>query len=294
MGAFDKGSVTWQAAYIEVRGCQADRSKVGAKATRRYNGTSSKEFEVVEKAGHHSTYKRKEERNRLLGTLKKSVHLKAPDVELLVCGVTSGIHLAKKHNDSIDHTESLISDVLNSITSDDRKRIQSHWLEHPVAPLVLFEEPWMADGEVFGRTESLGHRINFEWLTFRLLPDAVAKSLLAHELAHVFQHAIGKTRDKLKEEDFEGEILPKDFIRNLGPVGRVELHADETMTRWGFDRLATQEWEHRLIQMDIDGNWKKDIDGKPIMRKKPLSDRTARSRAKDGRNDVYQHDIRVG
>ena len=53
------------------------------------------------------------------------------------------------------------------------------------------------------------------------MPEEVAKAWIAHELAHVYQHATG-TKSKTYDE--------------------LETGAEDLVASWGFDWVAKNEW----------------------------------------------------
>jgi hypothetical protein len=130
-----------------------------------------------------------------------------------------------------------------AIDSIDRKAIATYWKNRQgeFTPKIFFDDPrhgehaWAA-GYHHGETT-----IKCNLPLFRLFPNEVIECLLAHEMAHVRQSAIGKNRDDLTPKDLLG-LTPLGIPIGLSPAGIVELHADETMIRWGFDRLTGLAW----------------------------------------------------
>ena len=84
---------------------------------------------------------------------------------------------------------------------------------------------------------SRGHKLQFWSKIVAAYPDNLVQDLIAHELTHVDQWASGWDED---DDNFW-----------------VEYDADETMTEWGFDAYAMDEWdqEHGVTKvLDIDLN----------------------------------------
>ena len=73
----------------------------------------------------------------------------------------------------------------------------------------------------------VGHIMRFWHVRFDVMPDDAAQSVIAHELAHVLQHANG---------------FDNHFGCDDPPQGLVEEDADEIMDAWGFDPFAADEW----------------------------------------------------
>ena len=70
-------------------------------------------------------------------------------------------------------------------------------------------------------------------------PDNLVRDLVAHELAHVYQWALGG-----ESEDYDNPLCVKE-------------DADWLMQLWGFDPDAIDEWdlEHGLVKIgDLDPN----------------------------------------
>ena len=149
----------------------------------------------------------------------------------------------------------------------------------------------MSHGSAFARAENLGAVVKVEWNSIRRSTDHASISLLAHEFAHVYQFAVRKTRDQLTTDDFQGAIIDPGLVGRMGPEGKVELHADETMDRWGFDYLGWLQWLHQNVEIDRDHGWKEDQDRNLVLRRKPLLERTARRRAFLGKQAVYFSDM---
>lgn len=104
------------------------------------------------------------------------------------------------------------------------------------------------------------------------------RTLLAHEMAHVFQFAVGKHRYALTDDDVEGRAFDVINKRYLGEEGRVELHADETILRWGYDPLAGLTW----IVQNTD-----EKEGVLKIRKRPLNYQRSLQKAKARQRFAY-------
>ena len=176
-----------------------------------------------------------------------------------------------------------------AIEDSDRLVITAYWKTKPgrSIPKILFADSWRGPKNSLACCEDQGTVIqgNLPW--FRLLPLEVMEAVFAHEIAHVFQFAIGKNRFNLSTDDFRGkqdaDSGSQIFIEMLGPVGRVELHADEIMQRWGYDHLLPHTWmlqhtEHKANER--------------VLRKVPLPFNNARKKASQARPLFYCCDTR--
>ena len=105
------------------------------------------------------------------------------------------------------------------------------------------------------------------------IPREIRAIILAHEMAHVFQWAIDKSRYSLSSEDLSGSIDGV-MIPVLNEVGRVEVHADETIMRWGFDPFEPFAWIKQHVE------FREDV---PSMRQKPLTRAYSRRKARNER-----------
>ncbi len=84
------------------------------------------------------------------------------------------------------------------------------------SPLIELSNMW-ADCETnFGQVRDAGLEIRFHAASFEVLPDEIGGSIIAHELAHVFQKALGMRPGGDNESDNETD-------------------ADRITGEWGFD-----------------------------------------------------------
>lgn len=171
--------------------------------------------------------------------------------------------------------------VWSRIPESDRLVISTYWKKGHSGPnFPCFGVIDYFSEEASASTLSNGFTIRFCWQEVSLSPDNALIALIAHEMAHVHQWASGK-RLSLTNEDVKGMfgIEKGDYLPLLNREGRVELHADELMTKWGFDRLAYPCW---LMQ------WNPTITDHGIaLRKKPWTEKYARKKANDKRLRQY-------
>jgi hypothetical protein len=131
------------------------------------------------------------------------------------------------------------------LPSKDRRLIMGWWgrqtLGHhldgrqvtigPGATVLLGDELRNQDRGRLADTVGSGHTLRFDSNAVAQMPDNVVQDLVAHELAHVVQLALGFK----KVVDQDGiESWRKDG-RYWGTVDDLEREADEMIDRWGFD-----------------------------------------------------------
>jgi hypothetical protein len=105
-----------------------------------------------------------------------------------------------------------------------RRRIMAHWRlgNRPVCPIVEFSNMWIDSWTVFGQVTGNGREIRFSAADFVHFPPSIAQWIIAHELAHVYQKAVGK--------------LPGGTPG--GPtIDENEREADDLAEGWGFDKV---------------------------------------------------------
>jgi hypothetical protein len=177
--------------------------------------------------------------------------------------------------------ESLLA-VWSKIPRKDKKSIENHWQIEAIAnqPAFILDNPWFGESSVWATTESKGLVLKFNCELLGQVADHMAEVLdvlMAHEMAHVFQWATGKNRFNLTTNDLSGTIcvLPPPLKEEV----LVELHADETMMRWGFDPYKIDAWSIKYMIEDK-------RQGSLVPRKKPLI-RGAYTRGRQQRNDKY-------
>jgi len=177
--------------------------------------------------------------------------------------------------------ESLLKSVWSHIHPNDQIAIARHWNNSQTSmPKVAAADPWWDDFWTDGMCEDEGRLIWLNWTTNRLMPDDVVEATLAHEMAHTWQWAIGKDRFALTNDDLAGTIIAIKYFKRASVVGRVELHADETILRWGYDPLHSVLWKERHLKPSAkDKKW--------TLRKKPLQVERSRKRASKKQTDAY-------
>jgi hypothetical protein len=161
------------------------------------------------------------------------------------------------------------------IEENDRHIIECHWKKGPI-PSIFLPDPWNEGESDLACCEIAGRQLKFDWPTMKGFPDKLLEVPIAHEMSHVFQFACGKSRYELGDQDLRGLI---DAVYDcLTPGGRAELHADETMLRWGYDPLDTWVW--LILNGKFAGSASK-------RRKKPMTEKEARKAATQARQERY-------
>jgi hypothetical protein len=176
------------------------------------------------------------------------------DIERVLPQTGVKIRLETGCDADLDHFGELVLAVWNRIDDSDRRRIADHWSKMAVRPpmIGLLASSWFEDPNAFARTKHFGRTVAFDWPSCRLMPDDILESLIAHELAHVYQWAIGKF-STLTENDIDWNARGhfKHLVKQwIGDEGRVELHADQTMSRWGFDPLDVHAWLFQFARIE--------------------------------------------
>ena len=144
----------------------------------------------------------------------------------------------------LEHFKTVFISVWETILSKDRVTVESHWSCHGREtgrpPRVE-----LSDGQVnlnphaLATASSIGMQIIFRWQICHRMPDDVLKALIAHEMAHVYQSAIGISEHNITVKDLRGIVLDESQIcGRLRDDALIEIHADETMTTWGFDYVV--------------------------------------------------------
>jgi hypothetical protein len=91
---------------------------------------------------------------------------------------------------------------------------------------VVYPDEGEHDQGAYAAVMGKGYIMRFCSQTVDHMPDEVAQSVIAHELAHVFQSAIGV----FERSDCEPGS------------GELEENADDLMEFWGFPQDAVDEW----------------------------------------------------
>lgn len=128
----------------------------------------------------------------------------------------------------------LFSETYRRIPLGPRRSIVKHWRSDPfplplVKPEITLSVSW--NGREGGRglrgdmavTKCRGHILHFFSKLVAALPDDLARDLIAHELAHVYQWSIGRNLEVMNPFECEEE-------------------ADWMMEGWGFDATAIDDW----------------------------------------------------
>lgn len=138
----------------------------------------------------------------------------------------------------------------------------------------------LGEPETLGRFEACGdltRDLKFDWDTVKDMAPTTLTALIAHEMAHLYQLAIGKTRATLQLSDLQGTIL-EPSLQPVHPEGIVEVHADEIVKRWGFCHLEPLIWFHHHF------HFRK---GCQERRKKPITRNHARFLARKAKGGQY-------
>jgi hypothetical protein len=174
--------------------------------------------------------------------------------------------------------------VWASINEDHRQSISRFWQRccNKYQPMFVLDKPWLGGEENLASTEDAGLSIKFDWATLRLYPETVMRNPIAHEMAHVYQWSIGKSRLRLTDDDLQKSLKKIDY-RLVGEKGRVELHADEIMLSWGHNPIDGHAWLTQHYKLK---------NGVAVQRKQPLTKKYARSSASNLRWRIYHSRFR--
>jgi hypothetical protein len=193
--------------------------------------------------------------------INRLIPLPHSTVELRVCSFDVDVD-----DSDISRFVSVFLDLWNRIDAHHRECIQNHWAtlrarHHPKMELQI---PWTGNKDAMASTEARGGELKYCWKTCKLLPDDILQAVIAHEMGHVYQGAIGKFRDNITRNDLLGliEVLALPLKENA----LIEIHADEMAMRWGFDPVLIDAY--RLQYHDF-------RNGEDILRKKPRNEKRA-------------------
>jgi hypothetical protein len=163
--------------------------------------------------------------------------------------------------------------VWSCISSTDKDHISHHWGRR--IPILELSD------SIFGENiaERQGMAIRFCWKICRLFPNECLQVIIAHELGHVFQGAIGKNRSNITINDLRGF---KGGFNDRRPLplrehGLIEFHADEMAEKWGFDPVLPHAFLCRDFNIDCEGEY--------VPRKRPRNEKRAHNKAKRIRRD---------
>ena len=175
--------------------------------------------------------------------------------------------------------EEIFLSVWRRIDAKDRQQIATDWLARYNSwfPRFELEDPWYGDKIADASCSVGGLQVQFNWRRIHLLPDFVLEAILAHEMAHVFQHATKKDRYSLVDADLRGTVVDLDGLV-YSETGRVELHADEIMLSWGFNVLDIFVWKIRHT---------KEEHGVLTIREQPLNEKRCLRKAKKMQLNTY-------
>src|SRR4029077_20297246 len=95
-------------------------------------------------------------------------------------------------------------------------------------PCIELSDLWRDTEKAFAQVTAVGFEIKFSRSAFEVLPERAAKFLIAHELAHVYQKAIGIKPGGASEDQNEND-------------------ANNLASTWGFDEIGLHDVE-RLLQ----------------------------------------------
>lgn len=125
----------------------------------------------------------------------------------------------------------LFRSTWNRIPEHERRFVQEFWELSQREPYCELSNLWMTESRSnYAQVTGLGCELRFLASAFLVLPDEVARFVIAHELAHVFQKAEGKSPGGACEEENEAE-------------------ANSIAERWGFDRIGFLTFQ-MLVEYD--------------------------------------------
>ncbi len=84
------------------------------------------------------------------------------------------------------------------IRKEDRQSIERLWSD--VIVWLILQEPWNGEAGSMAVAKA-GGKITMNWTTCQLLPNEIMESVVAHEMGHIYQYAIGKNRDNMTPEE---------------------------------------------------------------------------------------------
>jgi hypothetical protein len=121
-----------------------------------------------------------------------------------------------------------------------RRRLRRHWREGLPSPEISLVPTLIEDGSpAYGSAGRRGHRLRFAAQSVDAMPDAVVQDLVAHELAHVLQNALGLFVIRRPEEDSDLFGYPNGAVFG---VWEMETEADDWIEDWGFDHDSIDDW----------------------------------------------------
>lgn len=125
------------------------------------------------------------------------------------------------HDGGGEEFTKLFQECWQQIPDSDRGRLLAHWMNSGIKtyPMIELSTLWSDSQSCFTQVTLGGMEIRYNSDHFRHFPKGVARWIIAHELAHVFQKTEGKSPGGDDER-------------------RNENDADEIVERWGFEKTA--------------------------------------------------------
>jgi hypothetical protein len=128
-----------------------------------------------------------------------------------------------------------------------RRSILAHWKKAPI-PFPTFELSNMwGDSEVsFAQVGWNGMKLRFSAADFAVLPDRIAQWIIAHELAHVYQKAIGRSPggDSEFENETDADKIAEDWGFEKRPMTMLKLL---TQNR----KVSVEDAGKRIVEMGL-------------------------------------------
>jgi DNA-binding response OmpR family regulator/pSer/pThr/pTyr-binding forkhead associated (FHA) protein len=125
----------------------------------------------------------------------------------------------------------------NAIPEVDRQTILDYWRcrEEPFSAAFVLSNLWRDSAESHAQVSLDGYLMRFNAESFSIIPERPGLFIVAHELAHVYGWASGKTaalKRSICEANVDTSVASELFqIEN-------EANADALAVQWGFDRVA--------------------------------------------------------
>jgi hypothetical protein len=143
-----------------------------------------------------------------------------------------------------------------------RRRLLRYWRNHPrygawPSPFISIQSVTSEGRKNYGLRRHYGCEFEFASKYTDILPENVLQDLIAHELAHALQCALGI---HCVRKYSDGRALYA--TRDGGPFGgnyEIEEDADLWMNRWGFDSESIDVWSleagNRKVVQISDGDF---------------------------------------
>ena len=163
---------------------------------------------------------------------------------------SAGLYLAEPADGDSERFVALFGKAWARIPEDAKEQLLGYWrqsdLQDYTFPRVEYVNSWKDR-----RRGTAGEcRYGGNWLVFSAsyldrMPENIVETVVAHELAHVLQHATGliKPHFDLPWLTPPGLLarMSRDSLRAIR-VQYDELHADATVSGWGFEMRQAREW----------------------------------------------------